>query len=118
MSPQSKLVILFIILILTSDYCHTTLKPPSLLRAPTFAPKLNAFDSLQLWVREQLCKTSSARGMKDEVLCDVGEERTCSKAHCLCLPLPSSPDPFLQGSYYLPSPMANTLHCHVDQQTH
>ena len=52
--------------------------------------------------------------MKDEVPCDIGEERTCSKARSLPLLLLSAPDPFLWGSYYLPSPTAgDSLPHHV-----
>lgn len=48
---------LCVILILVCDHYHTILKPPPLLQAPTFVPILNAFDSLQLGVTEQLCET-------------------------------------------------------------
>lgn len=97
LSLQRILVILCIILMLLSDPCHTIVNPPSLLLAPTFVFKPNDLGSLQLWVRGQLCRTSSTRGMKDEVPCDAGEERTCSKAkaHCLCLlPTPELQIPF------------------------
>ncbi|KAF6130856.1 hypothetical protein HJG60_007829 [Phyllostomus discolor] len=104
MSLPQILVILCIILVLISDRSHTIVNPPSLLLAPTLVFKPSAFNSLQLWAGEQLCKTSSARGMKDEVPCDRGEERTCSKAHCLCLLLlPSAPDPFLRAQITHPS---------------
>lgn len=100
---------------LICDCCHTTtVKPPSLLQAPAFVPKPNASDCLQSGVREQLCETCRAPGMKDEVPCDLGEERTCSKDRHLPLPLPSAPDPFLWRSYYLPSPTIDCSQpCHV-----
>jgi hypothetical protein len=89
-SPRSLLVTLVVIIIRVTEVALCLDCP--LVHLSPMPSSLSSHGS------EQLCMSSDARGMKDEVLVTQGRRERAEKP-AFSTSLPLSPDPFLKGAH-------------------